>query len=61
MIDNRQKFSNEKVKEKQLKDRKLVNYKDDTLNSILGFGKLIYHPEKVIGVKQKTNVLLQQS
>ena len=56
MIDNRQKFSNEKVKEKQLKDRKLVNYKDDTLNSILGFGKLIYHPEKVIGVKQKTNV-----
>ncbi len=55
MIDNRKEFRTEKVKEKKLKDRKLLNYKDDTLNSILGFGKLIYHPEKVIGVKQKTN------
>ena len=55
MIDNRKKFTTERVKEKKLENRKLLNYKDDTLNSILGFGKLIYHPEKVMGVKQKTN------
>ena len=35
MIDNRQKFSNEKVKEKQLKDRKLVNYKSKLSRSHL--------------------------
>ena len=35
MIDNRKKFTTERVKEKKLENRKLLNYKDDTLNSIL--------------------------
>lgn len=55
MLDNRKKLLNTKTQDNNLKDRKLTNYHDESQNSILGFGKLIYHPEKIIGVKQGKN------
>ena len=55
MIDNRKKFVNFKDKEKNLKSRNLVSYSDNSQNSFLGFEKLIYHPEKIVGVKQRNN------
>ena len=55
MIDNRKKFVNIKEEEKNLKSRNLVNYSDNSQNSFLGFEKIIYHPEKIVGVKQRNN------
>ena len=55
MVDNREKFTKKKDLEKNLNDRKLINYSDSSENSFVGFGKLLYHPEKVIGVKEKKN------
>jgi len=55
MLDNRKKYTREKDLEKNLNDRNLVNYTDSSQNSFVGFGKLMYHPEKIIGVKNKNN------
>lgn len=38
-----------------LEKRSLENYQDDSLFDFIGFGKLIYHPEKLVGVKNDKN------
>ena len=39
-----------------LEKRNLKEYNDESSSSILGFNKLMYHPEKLVGVKTYTNV-----
>ena len=61
MIDNRKKFTTERVKEKKLENRKLLNYKDDTLNSILGFVNLYTTQRKLWVLNKKLTLFrLQQ-
>lgn len=61
MIDNRD-ISNKHNNPNNTRDaseldkRFLKRYSDETNSSILGFNKLIYHPEKLVGVKNRTNV-----
>ena len=38
-----------------LKKRSLDIYEDDTFFDLVGYGKLIYHPEKLVGIKNETN------
>ena len=61
MLDNRaisdkQKNPNNSRAEELLEKRFLKQYQDETNSSILGFNKLMYHPEKLVGVKNRTNV-----
>lgn len=59
MLDKREisnKHKNEVRKSEALDDRSLKNYSDETIFGILGFGKLIYHPEKLVGIKNDKNV-----
>ena len=46
---------NNERKIEDLDKRVLKNYSDETSSSILGFNKLIYHPEKLVGLKNNTN------
>ena len=36
----------------ELRNRKIENYNDDTVFEKIGFGKLIYHPEKLTQIKK---------
>tara|TARA_A100001388_G_C28764732_1_gene499999 strand:+ start:432 stop:1589 length:1158 start_codon:yes stop_codon:yes gene_type:complete len=61
MLDNRaisdkQTNPNNSRAEELLEKRFLKQYSDETSSSILGFNKLLYHPEKLVGVKNRTNV-----
>ena len=60
MLDKRNisnKFNNPENKRdpKDLEKRNLEVYEDDSFNEILGYGKLLYHPEKLVGIKNNTS------
>ena len=40
---------------KTLKKRNLEFYEDESFNDILGYGKLLYHPEKIVSIKKDEN------
>ena len=55
IISNKHNNPNNERDSDNLKERNLKYYTDDTISGILGFGKLMYHPEKLVGVKNDSN------
>ena len=55
-ISNKHNNPNNERDKSDLDKRFLKKYSDETSSSILGFNKLMYHPEKLVGVKNRTNV-----
>ena len=50
-ISNKHNNPNNERDKSDLEKRSLRNYSDVTSSSILGFGKLVYHPEKLLALK----------
>ena len=55
VISNKHNNPNNDRSKDDLKKRSLDIYEDDTFFDLVGYGKLIYHPEKLVGIKNETN------
>ena len=54
-ISNKHNNPNNTRDKSDLNKRSLDIYEDDTFFDLIGYGKLLYHPEKIIGIKNDTN------
>ena len=56
-ISNKYNNPDNQRSKKDLYKRDINDYNDETVFEVIGFGKLIYHPEKLVKLKKDENFL----